>query len=164
MKQDTRLVSLADIFAVLLAASLPWSTSATGILAILWLLAFVPTCDVACLRRIIVGLPGGLPLLLVGFGAFGMLWADVSWAARTNGIGSFLKLLFIPLLMCHFFSSERARHVLTGFLASCALLLLLSYIMFAFPDLPFPVQMKGSGIPVKDYIAQGAMFTICVAI
>jgi O-antigen ligase len=36
--------------------------------------------------------------------------------------------------------------------------------MFAFPDLPFPVQMKGSGIPVKDYIAQGAMFTICVAI
>lgn len=159
-----RLVLLADIFAILLAASLPWSTSATGIFAILWLLAFIPACDVASLRRIVFRPAGGLPLALVAFGALGMLWAGVAWAERGNGIGSFLKLLFIPLLMCHFVRSDRAHHVLTGFLASCTLLLLVSWATFAWPDMPFPVKTKGFGVPVKDYISQGAMFTICVAI
>ena len=74
----TRLVSLADMFAVLLAASLPWSTSATGIIAFLWLLAFIPTCDFSTLRRIVSSPSGGLPLLLVALGALGMLWADVA--------------------------------------------------------------------------------------
>ncbi|MDI1343504.1 MAG: O-antigen ligase family protein [Pseudolabrys sp.] len=159
-----RLASLADVFAVLLAASLPWSTSATSIFAVLWLLAFIPTCDVASLRRIVLSPAGGLPLLLVAFGALGMLWADVSWAERSNGIGSFLKLLFIPLLMCHFVCSERAHRVVTGFLISCALLLLVSWTTFAWPTLPMPMQGKGLGVPVKDYISQGAIFTICMAI
>jgi len=159
-----RLVSLADAFAVLLAASLPWSTSATSIFAVLWLLAFIPTCDVASLRRIVLSPAGGLPLLMVALGALGMLWADVSWAERSNGVGSFLKLLFIPLLMCHFVCSERAHRVVTGFLISCAMLLLVSWTTFAWPELPMPMQGKGFGVPVKDYISQGAMFSICAAI
>ncbi|MDO8877119.1 MAG: O-antigen ligase family protein [Pseudolabrys sp.] len=159
-----RLESLADVFAVLLAASLPWSTSATGILTVLWLLAFIPVCDLTRLRRIALSPAGGLPLMLVALGALGMLWADVAWAERANGISSFLKLLFIPLLMCHFVTSQRAHHVLIGFLASCTLLLLVSWVIFIWPAMPFPVQAKGFGVPVKDYISQGAMFTICVAI
>ncbi len=103
-------------------------------------------------------------MLLVALGVLGMLWADITWAARANGIGSFLKLLFIPLLMCHFAMSERARLVLTGFLTSCALLQLLSWVMFFFPGFPMPTQGTVFGVPVKDYISQGTMFTICVAI
>lgn len=159
-----RLASLADFFAVLLAASLPWSTSATGILTVLWLLAFMPVCDLTRLRRIALSPSGSLPVLLVAFGVLGILWADVAWAERVNGISSFLKLLFIPLLMCHFVTSQRAHHVLAGFLASCTLLLLVSWAAFAWPAMPFPVQGKSLGVPVKDYISQGAMFTICVAI
>lgn len=159
-----RLATLADFFAVLLAASLPWSTSATGILTVLWLLAFAPSCDLKELRRIALSPAGALPVLLVAFGALGMLWADVAWAERANGIRSFLKLLVIPLLMCHFVTSQRAHHVLIGFLASCTLLLLVSWTMFAWPDMPFPVRGKALGVPVKDYISQGAMFTLCVAI
>jgi hypothetical protein len=93
-----------------------------------------------------------------------MLWADAAWAERANGISSFLKLLFLPLLMCHFLTSERAHHVLTGFLVSCAVLLFISWALFAWPGMPFPLDSKGFGIPVKDYISQGAMFTVCVAL
>lgn len=157
-----RLDGLADGLVVTLAISLPWSTSATGILAALWLLAFIPACDPASLRRIIVSPAGGLPLLLVALGAAGMLWADVAWAERLNGMSSFLKLLFIPLLLCQFSRSDKARHVLIGFLASCVLLLIYSWTLFFWPALPAPGIAKNVGIPVKDYISQGAMFTICI--
>ena len=36
-------VQAADYLALALAVSLPWSTSATGILAVVWLLAVIPT-------------------------------------------------------------------------------------------------------------------------
>ena len=161
-----RLVSLADVFAVLLAASLPWSTSATAILSVLWLLAFIPVCDLPNLRRIVFSPAGGLPLLLMALGALGMLWAGVTWDERANGFSSFLKLLFIPLLMCHFITSHRSNHVLTGFLVSCALLLIVSWATFAWPTITFffAVKTNSFGVPVKDYISQGAMFTICAAI
>ncbi len=158
----TRPLRLADFFAAALAASLPWSTTATGVLAVLWLLAIVPALDLACLRRVCLTPAGYLPLVLVGLGAAGMLWADISWAERWNGFGSFLKLLCIPLLLCHFTISGRGQHVLIAFLASCVLLLAVSWSLFKWPELPFPVSPRSFGIPVKDYISQGAMFTVCI--
>ena len=68
---------IADGLAVAVAASLPWSTSATGILIALWLLAMLPTLSVEALRREIASAPGGLPVLLAIFAAAGMAWADV---------------------------------------------------------------------------------------
>jgi O-antigen ligase len=157
-----RFMTVADFLAVLLTVSLPWSTSATSILAALWLLVFAPTCDIARLRRVVFSPAGGLPLLLVALGTLGMLWANVSWTERFNGIGSFLKLLYIPLLMCQFSEYGRGRPVLIGFLASCALLLVVSWATFLWPAISNPT--KTVGIPVKDYISQGAMFTICMAV
>src|SRR5258707_15685898 len=63
--------SLADGLAAAVAASLPWSTSATGILVALWLVTSVPMLDFAALRREIAVAPGGLPVLLVGVAAGG---------------------------------------------------------------------------------------------
>lgn len=45
LSSRNRFDGLADSLIELLVISLPWSTSATGILAALWLLAFIPTCD-----------------------------------------------------------------------------------------------------------------------
>jgi len=73
-----RSVRVADGLAVALAASLPWSTSATSIIAALWLAAYIPICDVGRLRQIALSPAGGLPLLLLALGAAGMLWADVA--------------------------------------------------------------------------------------
>ena len=159
-----KLGRLAEGLAIALAASLPWSTSATGILAVLWLLAVVATVDLPSLRRSVMTPAGLLPLLFVALGALGMLWADVTWAERFQGIGSFLKLLCIPLLLWQFSRSNRAQRVLIGFLAACVLLLAYSWIMFAWPSVPAIGNAQSVATPVKDYISQSAMFTACVFI
>jgi O-antigen ligase len=154
----------ADGLAVALVVSLPWSTSATGILAGLWLLALVPTLDLSSLRRTLA-IPGaGLPLVLVGLGAAGMLWANVSWSDRVDGFSSFVKLMFIPLFLYHFRRCDGGRTILIGFLASCVLLLGVSWTLLAWPGMPWPGTVKSLGVPVKDYLAQSSFFTLCIFI
>ena len=59
-----RMVDRADWLAVAVAASVPWSTSATGILVTIWVLALVPTLNWSDLRRELMTPAGGLPVLL----------------------------------------------------------------------------------------------------
>ena len=151
----------ADGLAVALAASLPWSVSATTILAWVWLLALIPTLDFPSLRRVIAIPAGGLPLVFVMLGAIGMLWADVPWAERFDSFSSFLKLGSIPLLMAQFCRSDGGRQVLIGFLSSCVLLLVASWSLYAWPMMPWRGTVSAVGILVKDYIAQSTMFTVC---
>jgi O-antigen ligase len=160
-----RLQRLADGLAVALVISLPWSTSATGILAALWLIAGVPTLDLASLRRIVATPAGGLPVLFWLLAVAGTLWAiGVPAAERWDGLKSVHKFLVIPLLIVQFQRSGRAAWVMSGFLASCGALLAVSWAIFFVPSLPWPWIGAGgrSGIPVKDYIAQSAEFTVCV--
>jgi O-antigen ligase len=157
-----RLPKLADGLAVALAISLPWSTSATSIVAALLLLALIPTIDIPALKKVILTPACGAPLILVALGAAGMFWGGIPWADHVNGISSFLKLLFIPLLLFQFSRSEHASEVLAGFLISCGLLLICSWILLAWPVIPWPGAIRTLGVPVKDYISQSAMFTICI--
>jgi len=68
-----RLARVADFLAAALAASLPWSTSATGILAALLLLVLISTLDLSAIRRELSSAAGGLPVLLWILGVSGML-------------------------------------------------------------------------------------------
>lgn len=150
----------ADGLAVALAATLPWSTSATGILAALWLIALLPTLDRAVLRDVLSRPAGYLPVLFWLLGVLGMLWAaDVPFAERVNGLDSFHKLLAIPLLMAQFSRSTRAAWMLYGYLAGCVLLLAVSWTLFALSGLPWQGRWQVA-IPVKDYIAQAAELTV----
>jgi O-antigen ligase len=153
-----RLELAADWLAVGVVAAMPWSTSISQILIVIWLIALIPTLDVAALRREVQSLAGGLPVLLWLLGLVGMLWADIPWAERFAGLGGFNKLLVIPLVLAQFRRSERGRFVLYGFLASCAALLIASFVTW-FPA--FQVTGKAPGIPVRDYIAQSTEFLIC---
>jgi len=155
----------ADSMAVALAVSLPWSTSATGILAAVWLMAVIPILDGALLRRILLTPAGGLPVLLCVLATAGMAWASgLSMAERWEGLVSFLKLLAIPLLMAQFRRSGRGQWVACGFLVSCAVLLALSWLLTAVPGVPWPWRGKGPiGVPLKDYIAQSAELIVCAA-
>lgn len=168
MKVDRhRCAQLADWLAVAFAISLPWSTSATGILVVLWLLAVIPTLDAASLRRSVSVPAIALPVLLIAVALVGMLWAvDVPLKERFNGLQSFSKLLFIPLLILHFQRSEHAFWVLKGFLFSCVVMLALSWVLVADPGLPGPWHSAGGrvGVPVKDYIAQSTEFTVCLLV
>ena len=120
------------------AVSLPWSTSATGILIAVWLITVLPTLDVASVRRELATAAGGLPVLLWVLAAVGMLWADVTWAERIGGLGKFHRLLVIPLLLAQFRRSEHGIWVIYGFFASMLGLLLMSWVAVAFPGLPWP--------------------------
>jgi O-antigen ligase len=156
-----RLAQVADALVVLIAVALPWSTSALGVLLVLWLLALIPTLDWPDVRRELFSPAGGLPVLLVLVGIAGMAWADVSWLARWKGLDGLVKLLLLPLLLTQFRRSDNGRHVFTGFLIACLALLIASWTVALWPNLP-----KGSsdyGVFVKSYITQSVEFTICAA-
>jgi hypothetical protein len=155
-----RLTQIADALAIALAASLPWSTSATGILVGLWLLAFLPTLDIGDLRRVLSIPAAAVVVLLVGLAALGMVWSEAAWAAAFQGFTQFLKLLVIPLLLIHFRDSERGYWVFGAFLISCALLLVTSLALVSWPR-PFGWPLNTHGIPVKDRIVQSGEFVLC---
>ena len=155
-----RLGQIADGLAAAVAVSLPWSTSATGVLVVVWLIALVPTLDAAAVRREALSAAGGLPLLLWMLAAIGMLWADVSWSERIAGLSGFHKLLFIPLLLAQFRRSSQANWVIVGFLVSSAVLLVVSWALVLTPGLTWRGRLS-PGVPVKNYIMQSAIFAIC---
>jgi O-antigen ligase len=149
----------ADWLAVAVAVSLPWSTTATSILIILWLLAVLPTLDVAAVRRELLTAAGGLPVVLWALGGVGMFWADVTWSDRLAGYSSFYRFLAIPLLLAQFRRSEQGMRVLIGFFAAVTGVLLFSWLLVLSPALPWrPTQY---GVPIKDYILQSGDFLIC---
>lgn len=141
--------------------SLPWSTSATSILLVLWLLALFPTLNVVMVRREVETAAGGLPVLLWLLAAVGMLWADVSWPERVHGLGGFHRLLMIPLLLAQFRRSEHGVWVLYGFLASVVILLLACWTLVLIRSGWWPNHFGTYGVLVKDYIAQSTIFVIC---
>ncbi len=149
----------ADWLAVGVAVALPWSTSATAILITLWLVAVLPTLDVAMVRRELATAAGGLPVLLWVLAALGMLWADVTWSERFGGLGGFNRLLVIPLLLAQFRRSEHGVRVFLAFLVSVSAVLLASSVLALFPRLPW--HTREFGVPVKDYILQSTEFLIC---
>jgi hypothetical protein len=158
---SARMTRLADGFAIAVAVSLPWSTSATGILVVLWLLALIPTLDWPNLRRELVTPAGGLPVLLVLLGLLGMLWADVPLYERWGGIGSFFKLLTIPLLFVQFRRSDRGEWVFAGYAVSCVVLLLHSFVLVVWPNLPLHFS-DDYGVPVKNAASQSGEFATCI--
>src|SRR5215510_9115523 len=156
-----KLVRISDGLMVGVAVSLPWSTTATGILLVLWLLTLFPTLEWSDVRRELMTPAGSLPVLLFLLGVLGMAWAGVPLLERWKGLTGFFKLLVIPLLMAQFRRSDNGTSIFIGFLIACVALLTASWIVVIWPDIP-----KGSldpGVAVKSYIVQSAEFTICAA-
>ena len=164
VRDRKRVAQLADWAAVGVAVSLPWSTSATSILLVLWLVALLPTLDVAMVRREVETAAGGLPVLLWLLAALGMLWADVSWADRIHGLGGFHRLLVIPLLLAQFRRSEHGAWVLYGFLASAVTLLFVCWALVLAQVQSWPNHLHAYGVLVKDDIAQSTVFLICAMV
>lgn len=155
----------ADVLAAALAASLPWSTSGTGILAVLWLLAFLGAVDKASFLRAVRSPAGAVPIVLVLLLVIGMAWSfDVPVKERWGGVRGLAKLLVIPLLIAHFQLSERGDWVLKAFLGSCLVLLVVSWWLVLAPSGFAPQWGRSPGVPVKDYIAQANEFTVCAFI
>jgi O-antigen ligase len=155
-----RTQALSDWLAVGVAISLPWSTSVAAILIVLWLLMVLPALNVVIFARdIAASAAGGLPIALWLLAALGMLWANVDWPERFGGLGAFHKLLVLPLLLHRFRDSDKGREVLLGFLASCTVLLALSWTFALWPAIAW--KTRTVGVPVKEYILQSGEFLLC---
>jgi O-antigen ligase len=151
----------ADIAVVLLAVSLPWSTSLVAIFAVVWLLLLIPTVDLQDFLDTMKRPACAIPLLLFALAVVGTLWAtDTPWAARLKGIGPVAKLLAIPILIYHFERSGRGLWVALGFLGSCTVVMLMSWLSFVDPRLSLD-STRTIGIPVKNYISQSQEFALC---
>ncbi|MCK1271865.1 MULTISPECIES: O-antigen ligase family protein [unclassified Bradyrhizobium] len=151
-----------DVFAILTAASLPWSTSLTAIFNAAFLICMVPFLDFKAflhsLKRPICAAPIALFLLALA----GTLWSDAAWGTRFYAVGPTVKLLVIPVLLYHFERSKRGHWVFIAFLASCVLLSVMSWLVAFYPGLSLkPGDPLERGVFVKNYIDQSQEFTLC---
>jgi len=104
---DTDFTRIADGLIIAGVVSVPWSTSATAVFAVLWAIALISLLSWADVRRELLTPAGGLPVVLVALGLAGILWAEVTAFERWKGFESYLKLLAIPLLLAQFRRSDR---------------------------------------------------------
>lgn len=166
-----KLERAAYIVVILIVISLPWSTSATAILAVIWLCLLLPALSPSAFLREITTPAGGLPVLLVLLAVAGIIWSSAPLAARLSGLTPFVKLLAIPLLFAQFRRISDSSKVLVAFLGSCVALLATSFLWIAWRQVPLPPSLPRPaflfthdiGVPVKDYIAQSGEFVICIA-
>jgi O-antigen ligase len=156
-----RFERFADAVAAAAVISLPWSTSLTSILIGMWLVCLLPTIDFASLRQTLKLPAAFLPLGFLALVLLGMLWADVPMRERLAGATPYGKLAIIPLLLWQFSQRDGGERVLWAFLASCTLLLALSWLTAVIPQIRSLMPGRPYGIPVKDYITQSGVFTLC---
>ena len=152
----------SDIVAVLLALSLPWSTSLVSIFGVVFALMVAPTIErrafAASLQRPI----SALPIAFFALAVVGTLWSEAPWSARSHALGPVVKFLVLPLLVYHFERSARGMWVLTAFLTSCVLLMVMSWLVLFYPSLA--MKSAERGIFVKNYIDQSQEFALCAVV
>jgi len=159
-RDPTAWATTADIFVILIAVSLPWSTSLVAIFAAALLVAMCPFLDVGAFLQSLKRPICALPIALFALAVVGTLWSDAPWGARLYAIGPTAKLLVLPVLFYHFERSARGAQVLMAFLASCVLLLAMSWLVAFDPRLALK-SGAAYGVPVKNYIDQSQEFALC---
>jgi hypothetical protein len=154
--------TIADVFAILAAFALPWSTTLVAIFVPCWLGAVAWVMDWRAYGRLLKQPICYLPIALVGLALVGTLWSDAAWSARLYAVSPTLKLLVLPGLFYHFQRSSRGMWVFIAFLVSCTLLMVMSWIVAYDPSLSLkPSQGDARGVFVKNYIDQSQEFALC---
>jgi O-antigen ligase len=152
-----------DLYPILVAASLPWSTTAVVVFFSIWFIALIPTIQPAKFWRSLRAPSSLAPIVFLAVAVIGMLWADGPWNARLLALGPVAKLFVLPFLLYHFSRSTRAYWVFAAFLISCALLLAYSWIVFVAPEWHYKAaqEIGAAGVPVRNAIDQNQEFVLC---
>jgi O-antigen ligase len=150
-----------DLLTVLIAILLPWSTSGVAIAGVLWIIALIPTIEMRAFLRSLMRPVCALPIAFFALALVGTLWSDASWGARLYAVSPTAKLLMLPLLLYHFERTPRGVWVFVAFLASCTLLMAVSWIVAFEPNLTLKPEAEARGIFVKNYIDQSQEFALC---
>ncbi|MHC2439248.1 O-antigen ligase [Bradyrhizobium sp. USDA 4451] len=161
-RDPARWQATTDVVAVLIALSLPWSTSLVGIFGVVLLIAIAPTVDLKAFWALLQRPICVAPIALFCLALTGTLWSDAAWGARLYAVGPTAKLLVLPVLLYHFQRSTRGTWVFAAFVVSCTLLMLMSWLVLAYPHLALRAPAPGEqGVFVKNYIDQSQEFTLC---
>lgn len=161
-RDPARWRTTTDVVAVLIALSLPWSTSLVGIFGVVLLIAIAPTVDLKAFWALLQRPICLAPIALFCLALIGTLWSDAAWGTRLYAVGPTAKLLVLPVLLYHFQRSTRGTWVFVAFLVSCTLLMLMSWLVLANPGLALRAPAPGEqGVFVKNYIDQSQEFTLC---
>ncbi|WP_244558943.1 O-antigen ligase family protein [Bradyrhizobium brasilense] len=153
-------VRATDTLIALATASLPWSTTALAVFMLLWLVAVIPTIDWEQFVLDLARPSFALPIALVALAVIGVAWSETSWAERLQGIKPLGKLLLLPFLLGYFQRSQRGLWVFLAFPVSCTVLMILSWIVLALPQLKL-AHTASDGVPVKNYLDQSQEFALC---
>ena len=154
-------ITTTDIFIVLTALSLPWSTSLVAIFAVAALLTMAPFFDAKAFLQVLKRPISLLPVGLFALALVGTLWSDAPWHTRFYAVNPTAKLLVLPVLFYHFERSARGLWVFVAFLVSCTLLMAMSWIVAFYPGLSLKTIDPQRGIFVKNYIDQSQEFALC---
>jgi O-antigen ligase len=156
-------IATADFFLILVVLSLPWSTSLTSIFLVAVLVTMAPFFDANAFVRSIRRPASMFPVALFTLALVGTLWSDAPWSARLYAAGPAAKLLMLPLLFYHFERSTRGVQVFKAFLASCIVLLAMSWLVAYDPHLALKTTDE-YGVPIKNYIDQSQEFALCAVV
>ena len=156
-------VATTDVFFILVAVSLPWSTSLVAIFAVAALITMAPFFDAKTFLEILKRPVSFLPVALFLLAAAGTLWSDAPWGERFYSVGPAAKLLMVPVLFYHFEHTARGLQVFVAFLVSCVLLMAMSWLVAFDPHLALKPGAE-YGVPVKNYIDQSQEFALCAVV
>ena len=156
-------VATTDVFFILVAVSLPWSTSLVAIFAVAALITMAPFFDAKTFLEILKRPVSFLPVALFLLAAAGTLWSDAPWGERFYSVGPAAKLLMVPVLFYHFERTARGLQVFVAFLVSCVLLMAMSWLVAFDPHLALKPGAE-YGVPVKNYIDQSQEFALCAVV
>lgn len=157
----SRRAQVADYCAMLMAVSLPWSTTAFGIFTLIWLVAVAAIVDVYQFFLTVRRRPWLLSTALFVLAVLGVFWSTAPWSVRLHAASTMIKLLAIPLFVYQFDRSENGPKVLYSFYLSCVALLFLSWL-HRFNVVTVPFSELVPGVPVKNWITQGVEFALCI--
>jgi hypothetical protein len=157
--QRESLMRIADGLVVGIALALPWSTSATVILICLWVVTVLPTIEPETLKQEMTRPAAFLPVALFVFATIGMLWSPVrsrnDWRHRFFSQAADHSVTHDPV------SPLRPRHLGHGSVSGIGNVAARGSAGAPFREREGWGLAKGYGLPVKDYIAQSAIFTVC---
>jgi O-antigen ligase len=155
-------MAAVDVFAILTAVVLPFSTSLTAIFAAAMLIAWVPFLELRAFGQSLRRPIAAIPIAFFALALIGTLWSDAAWGTRFYAVFPTAKLLVLPMLFYHFERSGRGSWVMVAFLVSCTLMMILSWVVTCAPGLTLkPAADASRGIFVKNYIDQSQEFTLC---
>jgi len=155
-------MAAVDVFAILTAVVLPFSTSLTAIFVVAMLIARIPFLDLRAFLHSLQRPISAVPIAFFALALIGMLWSDAAWGTRLYAVFPTAKLLVLPVLFYHFERSGRGVWVFIVFLVACTLMMVMSWAVTCAPNLTMKPAVDASrGIFVKNYIDQSQEFALC---